>query len=115
MHGYDRETNAQGCPAGAIVVADGVEEWALIRDRAHAPIARQIGLRHALHLLPQLLDAGHAVLLDHLGLEPVFDLDMRLGEGTGAALAMGLVDAGLKVLREMATFGEAGVDSEKIN
>jgi nicotinate-nucleotide--dimethylbenzimidazole phosphoribosyltransferase len=47
-----------------------------------------------------------------LGLKPLLNLDLRLGEGTGAALGIFLVEASLKVLNEMATFSEAGV-SEK--
>jgi nicotinate-nucleotide--dimethylbenzimidazole phosphoribosyltransferase len=57
-------------------------------------------------------EPGHRAVLEWLGLQPVLDLGLRLGEGTGAVLAMGLVDAAMKVLNEMATFGEAGV-SEK--
>jgi nicotinate-nucleotide--dimethylbenzimidazole phosphoribosyltransferase len=45
-----------------------------------------------------------------LGLEPVLDLDMRLGEGTGAALAFGIMDAACRMMAGMATFAEAGVD-----
>lgn len=45
-----------------------------------------------------------------VGLDPVFDLNMRLGEGTGAALAMGVIDAACAMMSGMATFGEAGVD-----
>lgn len=56
-------------------------------------------------------EPGHRILLDLLGLEPMLHLQMRLGEGTGAALAMPLVDAALKVIREMATFAEAGVST----
>jgi nicotinate-nucleotide--dimethylbenzimidazole phosphoribosyltransferase len=51
-------------------------------------------------------------MLDWLQLKPLFDLDLRLGEGTGAALGMSMAEAACKVLAEMATFGEAGV-SEK--
>jgi len=61
------------------------------------------------------VEAGHLAMMNHIGQRPLLDLDMRLGEGTGACLAMGLVDAGVKILKEMATFGEAGVESEKIN
>jgi len=61
------------------------------------------------------VEAGHLAVLNRIGHRPLLDLDMRLGEGTGAVLAMGLVDAGLKVLKEMATFEQAGVDSEIIN
>jgi len=55
------------------------------------------------------LEPGHQVQLDYLGLRPVLDLDLRLGEGTGAALAMALVDAACEMLSGMATFEEAGV------
>ncbi|MCS7179085.1 MAG: nicotinate-nucleotide--dimethylbenzimidazole phosphoribosyltransferase [Anaerolineae bacterium] len=55
------------------------------------------------------LERGHSAMLRHLGLKPLLDLDMRLGEGTGAVLAMGLVEAACKILNEMATFAEAGV------
>ncbi|NOZ25046.1 MAG: nicotinate-nucleotide--dimethylbenzimidazole phosphoribosyltransferase [Nitrospirae bacterium] len=58
-------------------------------------------------------EIGHKVMLAHMGLRPILDLDLRLGEGTGAALAMTLLDAGLKIYREMATFQEAGVTGEK--
>ncbi len=58
-------------------------------------------------------EVGHRVMLEHMGLRPILDLDLRLGEGTGAALAMTIIDAGLKIYREMATFDEAGVTGEK--
>jgi nicotinate-nucleotide--dimethylbenzimidazole phosphoribosyltransferase len=55
------------------------------------------------------VERGHQAILDHLGLKPLFDLDLRLGEGTGACLGMSLVFAAIKILTEMATFDEAGV------
>jgi len=55
------------------------------------------------------VEPGHRAVLETLRLEPVFALDMRLGEGTGAALAFGVVDAACRVLSGMATFAEAGV------
>ena len=54
-------------------------------------------------------ERGHHIMLDWLGLQPLLDLDLRLGEGTGAALGISLAEASCKLLREMATFGEAGV------
>jgi nicotinate-nucleotide--dimethylbenzimidazole phosphoribosyltransferase len=54
-------------------------------------------------------EAGHRAMLDELQLRPLFDLHMRLGEGTGACIAMGLIEAAVKAMREMATFGSAGV------
>jgi len=61
------------------------------------------------------VEIGHKAMLDRMGLEPILDLDLRLGEGTGAALAMLVIEAGLKIYKEMATFGEAGVSSEIMN
>ncbi len=57
-------------------------------------------------------DPGHRRILAHLGLQPLLDLEMRLGEGSGAALAMGILDASTAVLREMATFSDAQVSTE---
>lgn len=54
-------------------------------------------------------EPGHTVTLEHLRLEPLLDLGMRLGEGSGAALGMTLCVAACRVLDEMATFDEAGV------
>jgi len=54
-------------------------------------------------------ERGHALMLQKLGLRPILDLDMRLGEGTGAVLAMSLVEASVKLLLKMATFNQAGV------
>jgi nicotinate-nucleotide--dimethylbenzimidazole phosphoribosyltransferase len=73
----------------------------------------------AVALAPQLKDfiiaahcsaeAGHAAMLKHLGLKPLLNLDMRLGEGTGAALGIFIAEAAVRTLNEMATFAEAGV------
>ena len=57
-------------------------------------------------------EAGHRVMLDYLDLKPLLDLGMRLGEGTGAALAICIVEAAAKTLAEMATFADAGVSEE---
>lgn len=54
-------------------------------------------------------EPGHRIALRHLRLRPLLDLKMRLGEGTGAVLAMPLIDAAWRTLSEMATFAEAGV------
>jgi nicotinate-nucleotide--dimethylbenzimidazole phosphoribosyltransferase len=54
-------------------------------------------------------EPGHAVQLRHLGLTPLFDLGLRLGEGSGALLAFGLLEGAAAVLRDMATFEEAGL------
>jgi nicotinate-nucleotide--dimethylbenzimidazole phosphoribosyltransferase len=54
-------------------------------------------------------EPGHRHMLNHLNLKPILDLGMRLGEGTGGALAMSIVDGALRVFREVMTFEEAGV------
>jgi len=78
--------------AGALIAA-GLAP--LVRDYAIAPHTS--------------VEAGHGVMLDHLGLTPFLDVDFRLGEGTGAALVITLVEAACKILDEMATFESAGV------
>jgi nicotinate-nucleotide--dimethylbenzimidazole phosphoribosyltransferase len=55
------------------------------------------------------VEPGHRLLLEHLKLSPLMDLNMRLGEGTGAALGIFLAEAAVKILNEMSTFSEAGV------
>lgn len=57
-------------------------------------------------------ERGHQAMLTWLGLSPLVDLDMRLGEGTGAALGISLAEAACKILAEMATFSEAGVSGK---
>ena len=59
------------------------------------------------------VEKGHKIVFNHIGLKPLFDLQLRLGEGTGAALAMHIVEAGLKILREMATFEDAEVSQRE--
>ena len=61
----------------------------------------------------QSVERGHRAILDHLGLKPLLDLELRLGEGTGACLGISLVCAAIKILTEMATFDEAGVSERR--
>lgn len=56
-------------------------------------------------------EPGHMIMLELLGLKPMLHMDMRLGEGTGAALAVNLVEAATKIVNQMATFAQAGVTS----
>ncbi len=58
------------------------------------------------------VEKGHRVILDYLGLKPILDLNLRLGEGTGAALALCIVEAATKILAEMATFESAKVSKK---
>lgn len=59
------------------------------------------------------VEPGHAATVDHLGLRPLVDLELRLGEGTGALLALPLVQAAVRVLHEVATFDSAGVSDTR--
>ncbi|SDP52525.1 nicotinate-nucleotide-dimethylbenzimidazole phosphoribosyltransferase [Actinopolyspora xinjiangensis] len=56
------------------------------------------------------VEPGAALVLEHLDLRPVLDLEMRLGEGSGAVAALPVVNAAIRVLGEMATFAEAGIE-----
>lgn len=58
-------------------------------------------------------EAGHRVVMNAVGIKPILDLNMRLGEGTGGALAMTLIQASLKMLNEMATFSSAHVSGKE--
>lgn len=90
---------------GVAVVTDGYISGAgALAAVALCPACRD-------YVMPSHLSAepGHRVALDALMIEPVLDLDMRLGEGSGAALAMGIIDASCRVMAGMATFDEAGV------
>jgi nicotinate-nucleotide--dimethylbenzimidazole phosphoribosyltransferase len=60
------------------------------------------------------VETGHRLALQALGVAPLLDLSMRLGEGTGAALAMTLIDASIRLLHEMATFDSAGVSDSGV-
>lgn len=61
----------------------------------------------------QSVEIGHRAILEHLGLRPLLNLNLRLGEGTGAALAFNLIEAAVRILNEMATFAEAGVSNKE--
>ncbi|MCG0276903.1 MAG: nicotinate-nucleotide--dimethylbenzimidazole phosphoribosyltransferase, partial [Thermosediminibacteraceae bacterium] len=81
---------------------------------AGALIASKIEPRSTQFMIASHLsqEPGHKIMLNLLGLEPMIFMRMRLGEGTGAVLAMNFVEAAVKIIREMATFDEAGVSKE---
>jgi len=58
------------------------------------------------------VERGHKIVLEKLRLKPLFNFDMRLGEGTGAAIGINIAEAAVKILNEMATFDEAGVSKK---
>jgi nicotinate-nucleotide--dimethylbenzimidazole phosphoribosyltransferase len=92
------------------VILDGVISGAAaLVAQALAPAA--VGYCFAGH---RSVEPGHAIALGHLGLRPLVDLDLRLGEGSGAVLALPLVEAAGATLREMATFDSAGVARKEV-
>ena len=58
-------------------------------------------------------EKGHKIILEYIGLKPIFDLHLRLGEGTGAALGIGIAEAAIKILTQMATFKSANVSERE--
>jgi nicotinate-nucleotide--dimethylbenzimidazole phosphoribosyltransferase len=87
------------------VVLDGfiTGAAALVAVALQPAVARRVIAAH------RSIEPGHAVILETLGRRPLLDLDLRLGEGTGAALAMGLIAAAVRVRDEMATFESAAI------
>ena len=107
--GYELAVLAGAClgaaGSGAVVLLDGfVTGAAALLAARLAPAAAERMV--ASHLSPE---PGHALVLADLGLRPLLDLGLRLGEGSGAALALPLLDAALAILADMATFESAGV------
>jgi nicotinate-nucleotide--dimethylbenzimidazole phosphoribosyltransferase len=100
--------------AGAVLEAAG-RGVPVVLDGFITGAAALVAARLAPDLPPRLIashrsaEPGHRIVLDALGLEPVLDLGLRLGEGSGAALAMPVVSAAARILGEMATFEDAGV------
>ena len=95
-----------GCAeARTPVVLDGfiTGAAALVAAKLQPAIAPRLIAAH------RSIEPGHAVILETLGRRPLLDLDLRLGEGTGAALAMGLIKAAVRVRDEMATFESAAI------
>jgi nicotinate-nucleotide--dimethylbenzimidazole phosphoribosyltransferase len=104
--------------AGAILVAVAHRKPVVI-DGFISTAAALIAVTLAPQVKDYLISAhrsqelGHQIMLEWLGLEPLLDLQFRLGEGTGAVLAISLVEAACKILSEMATFSEAGVSDKE--
>ena len=91
------------------VVVDGFisSAGALVACRLAPPVRDYLFFSHRSE------EAGHATFLRLFEVEPILDLKMRLGEGTGAALAMTLIEAAVRIYNEMATFSSAGVSGKE--
>jgi nicotinate-nucleotide--dimethylbenzimidazole phosphoribosyltransferase len=112
LGGFEIAAMAGVCIGGAAcnvpVVVDG------FIATAAAAVAEKIhpGLFDHLFFSHRSAEGGHALVLEHFKLRPILDLDLRLGEGTGAVLAMNLIDSALDLLNSMATFEGAGVSGK---
>ena len=101
-----------------VVIGAALTRTAVIADGFISTAAAALAVslcpntRGYLFLAHRSVERGHAALIGLIGLEPLLDLSMRLGEGTGAALAMHIVDASARLLTEMATFSEANVSNK---
>ena len=100
--------------AGLILGAAALKKPVLVDgfiSTAGAVIAHALSPVSAQYMIAahRSVEQGHRIALKHLGKEPLLDLDLRLGEGTGAALAMHQVEAAVRILTEVATFAEAAV------
>ena len=112
LGGFEIAAMAGVCLAGAAlkvpVVVDG------FIATAAAAVAEKIhpGLFDHLFFSHRSAEGGHALALDHFKVRPILDLDLRLGEGTGAALAMNVIESALDLLNNMATFASAEVSGK---
>ncbi len=102
-----------------VILGAAAHRTAVVVDGFIATAAAMIAVSIEPHARDYLFAAhlsaehGHRQMLEWLGLDPLLDLNMRLGEGTGAVLAMGLIEAASKVLSEMSTFEDAGVSGKQ--
>jgi nicotinate-nucleotide--dimethylbenzimidazole phosphoribosyltransferase len=96
----------QAAEQGMVILVDGFIATAALL----VAVAIEPGVRQHCLFAHCSDEAGHQKILDHLSAKPLLHLGLRLGEGTGAALAFPLVQAAVNFLNEMATFAAAGVE-----
>ena len=122
MDGIDVLAKVGGAEIGGIAgvcIGAAIERVPVIVDgmisTAGALIAYTLEPKCAEYMISahKSVEVGQTAMLNKMGLKPIVDLELRLGEGTGAALGMTFVEAGLRIYREMATFESAGVTGEK--
>ena len=113
LGGFEIAAMAGVCLGGAALNVPVVVDGFIATAAAVAAERLSPGLFAHLFFGHRSSEGGHAIVLEKLGVRPIVDLGMRLGEGTGAALAMSVIEAALALFHEMATFESAGV-SEKI-
>jgi nicotinate-nucleotide--dimethylbenzimidazole phosphoribosyltransferase len=110
--GFEIASMTGVCVAGAAWRVPVVVDGFIATASAWAACALHPAIKDRLIFAHLSAEHGHRLMLDALQVKPLLDLGMRLGEGTGAALGMGLIESAVRLFNEMATFDEAGV-SEK--
>jgi nicotinate-nucleotide--dimethylbenzimidazole phosphoribosyltransferase len=112
LGGFEIAAMAGVCLAGAALNVPVVVDGYIATAAAVAAERLNPGLFAHLFFGHRSSEGGHALVLAKLGVRPIVDLGMRLGEGTGAALAMSVIEAALMLFHEMATFESAGVSGK---
>jgi nicotinate-nucleotide--dimethylbenzimidazole phosphoribosyltransferase len=107
--GFEIAAMAGTCLAGASLRVPVIVDGFIATAAAAAAEKIRPGLFEYLFFSHRSAEGGHSLALERLGVRPILDLDMRLGEGTGAALAMNVLEAALDLFHSMATFSSAGV------
>jgi len=112
LGGFEIAAMAGACLGGAALNVPVVVDGFIATAAAVAAGQLCSGLFAHLFFGHRSSEGGHALALEHLDVRPIIDLGMRLGEGTGAALAMSVIEAALALFHEMATFESAGVSGK---
>ena len=112
LGGFEIAAMAGVCLGGAAARVPVVVDGFIATAAATAAEKIRPGLCDYLFFSHRSAERGHALVLEALRARPILDLEMRLGEGTGAAIAMNVIGAALALFREMATFASAGVSGK---
>jgi nicotinate-nucleotide--dimethylbenzimidazole phosphoribosyltransferase len=112
LGGFEIAAMAGVCIGGAAAKVPVVVDGFIATAAAAAAEKIHPGLFDHLFFSHRSAEGGHALALEHFKLRPILDLDLRLGEGTGAALTMNLIDSALDLLNNMATFESADVSGK---
>ena len=112
LGGFEIAAMAGVCIGGAASKVPVVVDGFIATAAAAAAEKIHSGLFDHLFFSHRSSEGGHALALEHFKLRPILDLDLRLGEGTGAALAMNVIDSALELLNNMATFESADVSGK---
>jgi len=112
LGGFEIAAMAGVCLSGAALNVPVVVDGFIATAAAVAAERMSPGLFAHQFFGHRSIEGGHALVLEKLGVRPIVDLGMRLGEGTGAALAMSVIESALALFHEMATFESAGVSKK---